>query len=101
MRDQHQQLVEIDRFKSLKEAVGELLADSVLIEAGNRLEKMATGPGMMVARVDSFVWRDQIAETGLDRRPEDDAERIADGVELVAALIIAVELAVDDDSLRA
>ena len=34
-------------------------------------------PEPTVARVDSFVWRDQIAETGLDRRPEDDAERIA------------------------
>jgi dTDP-4-dehydrorhamnose reductase len=34
-------------------------------------------PEPTVARVDAFLWRDQIAETGLELRAADDAERIA------------------------
>ncbi len=49
-------VVEIDRFKSINEAVGELLGDGVLIEAGNRIERVAAAPGVMVARTGSFAF---------------------------------------------
>ena len=49
-------IVEIDRFKSLNEAVGERLGDRVLIEAAGRTVRVAKGSGGMVARVGSFAF---------------------------------------------
>jgi diguanylate cyclase (GGDEF)-like protein/PAS domain S-box-containing protein len=49
-------IVEIDRFKSLNEAVGEKLGDRVLIDAAARIARVAAGPAEMVARIGSAAF---------------------------------------------
>ena len=49
-------IVDIDRFKSLNEAVGERLGDRVLIEAASRIVRVAAGPGEMIARIGSSAF---------------------------------------------
>jgi diguanylate cyclase (GGDEF)-like protein/PAS domain S-box-containing protein len=46
--------IEIDRFKAVNEAVGEMLGDGVLIEAARRIGNAASGPGTMIARIGSI-----------------------------------------------
>jgi diguanylate cyclase (GGDEF)-like protein/PAS domain S-box-containing protein len=46
--------IEIDRFKAVNEAVGEVLGDGVLIEAAQRIGRAASGPGIMIARIGSI-----------------------------------------------
>jgi diguanylate cyclase (GGDEF)-like protein/PAS domain S-box-containing protein len=48
--------IEIDRFKAVNEAVGELLGDGVLIEAAQRIGTAAAGPGIMIARIGSIAF---------------------------------------------
>jgi diguanylate cyclase (GGDEF)-like protein/PAS domain S-box-containing protein len=48
--------IEIDRFKAVNEAVGELLGDGVLIEAARRIGRVAAGPGIMIARIGSIAF---------------------------------------------